>query len=123
MHEEFQEIIRIFRGKEKRMPVRLKRECLGLLTLICSEVPKWKIPAAQTLVKDPIVLSRAVNQSSSFFNEVLANPSLSADKLMKPGMTKASKKKVDKEKEKKVVCMEEQFDAYDKAMEAYLNRQ
>lgn len=123
MHEEFQEIIRIFRGKEKRMPVRLKRDCLGLLTLICCEVPKWKIPAAQTLVKDPIVLSRAVAQSSSFFNEVLANPSLSAEKLMKPGMTKASKKKIDKEKEKKVVSMEEQFDAYDQAMEAYLNRQ
>jgi hypothetical protein len=43
---------------------------------IISEVPRWKIPAAQPLIKDPILMSRAVQQSVRFFQEVVQKPSV-----------------------------------------------
>jgi hypothetical protein len=116
MHEEFREIYNLYRCSEKRMASSLRKDCLGLMALICCEVPKWKVQASQTLVADPMRLSRAVAQSSSFFNEVLANP-MRTD--IKPNMTKVKKTKVT---DKKVLNTEEHFSEYDKAMEAYLNR-
>ena len=98
------------------MASSLRKDCLGLMALICCEVPKWKVQASQTLVADPMRLSRAVAQSSSFFNEVLANP-MRTD--IKPNMTKVKKTKV---ADKKALNTEEHFSEYDKAMEAYLNR-
>ena len=41
---------------------------------IISEVPRWKVPAAQPLIKDPVVMSRAVQQSVRFFLEVVQKP-------------------------------------------------
>ena len=125
MHEEFIEIRRLFYLGEPRMASRFRRDCLAIMVLICTEVPRWKVPAATQLVKDPIRLSRAVGQGSSFFKEVLAYKSLTPDKLLKPTMTKGEKVKKAKamtEKEKKQMSTEEQFDAYDLIMEAYLNK-
>jgi hypothetical protein len=127
MHEEFGELMRLWRNGEKRMAVRLRRDCLGLMCLIVCEVPRWKVPAAPSLISDPVRLSRAVGQTSSFFNEVLAHKALSAGKQLKPTMTKGRKANtkaaaVATEKEKKALSLEEHFDAYDAAMEAYLNR-
>jgi hypothetical protein len=128
MHEEFGELMRLWRGGEGRMPARFRRDCLALMALIVSEVPRWKVPAAPVLVEDPVRLARAVGQGSSFFNEVLANPPLAPSKLLKPKMTRAVKvtkgpkgAKVN-EKAQKELSMEEHFDAYDAVMEAYLNR-
>jgi len=129
MHEEFGELMRLWRGGEGRMPARFRRECLALMALIVSEVPRWKVPAAPVLVEDPTRLARAVGQGSSFFGEVLTYPPLAPSKLLKPNMMKAPKgpktsvkgKKVN-EREKKEMSMEEHFDAYDAVMEAYLNR-
>jgi hypothetical protein len=123
MNEEFNELIRLYKGGEQRMANRFRKECLALMTLICCEVPKWKVPAAPTLVADPVRLSRAVGQSGGFFREVLAYKSLA--KPLKPNMTRAPRQKRTKElteKEKREMSMEEHFDAYDAAMEAYLNR-
>jgi hypothetical protein len=89
------------------------------MTLIVCEVPRWKVPAAPTLVEDPVRLSRAVGQASSFFGEVLAHRALPTD--LKQNMTKVAKKKTT-EKDKKATTLENHFDAYDAAMEAYLNR-
>jgi hypothetical protein len=125
MHEEFGELMRLWRGGESRMAIRLRRDCLGLMCLIVCEVPRWKVPAAPSLVADPVRLSRAVAQGSSFFNEVLAHKGLSAAKQLKPTMTRARSSKASAkatEKEKKELSLEEHFDAYDAAMEAYLNR-
>ena len=127
MHEEFGELMRLWRNGEKRMAVRLRRDCLGLMCLIVCEVPRWKVPAAPSLISDPVRLSRAVGQTASFFNEVLAHKALSAGKQLKPTMTKGRKANtkaagVATEKEKKALSLEEHFDAYDAAMEAYLNR-
>jgi hypothetical protein len=45
------------------------------------------------------------------------------EKQIKSTMTKLEKKKKLTEKDKKINSLEEHFDAYDAAMEAYLNRQ
>jgi hypothetical protein len=125
MNEEFQELIRLWRGGEKRMAARLRKDCLGWMAMICCEVPRWRVPAAPTLVEDPTRLARAVNSSIQFFNEVLSYPPLGASQQLKAKMMKAAKEKKIKnmtEKEKKQMTMEEQFDAYDAIMEKYLNK-
>ena len=124
MHEEFGELMRLWRGSEQRLPARCKKDCLALMALICCEVPRWKVPAAPVLVEDPVRLSRAVGQAASFFREVLANPPLPAQ--LKPTMTRAVRKKTQAkgptDKEKKEMSIEEHFDAYDAVMEAYLKK-
>ena len=122
MHEEFRELMRLWKGGEQRMATRFRRDCLGFMALIVCEVPRWKVPAAPSLVTDPLRLSRAVSQSSSFFREVLAHAPLAMEKQIKSTMTKLEKKKKLTEKDKKINSLEEHFDAYDAAMEAYLNR-
>jgi len=124
MNEEFGELYRLWRGGEGRMATKFRRDCLGLMCLICCEVPRWKVPAAPSLVADPIRLSRAVAQGGAFFNEVLANQ-MAPEKQIKASMTRAAKVKKTKEaseKDKKILSMEEHFNAYDAAMEAYLSR-
>ena len=74
MHEEFQSLIDLWRGKQARLSSKQKQECLALMVLIISEVPRWKVPAAQPLIKDAIIMSRAVEQSVRFFQEVIARP-------------------------------------------------
>lgn len=125
MHEEFIELRRLHRGGEKRMANRLRKDCLGLMILMCCEVPRWKVPAAPQLVQDPIKLSRAVSQSKMFFNEVLSYKPLAPEKQLKPTMTRGPREKKAKElteKEKQQLHMEDKFDAYDAIMEAYLSK-
>lgn len=122
MHEEFREIYGLWQGGEKRMPTKFRKDCLALMALICCEVPRWKVPASQTLVADPVRLSRAVSQGGSFFNEVLANP---VKETIKASMTRATKQKKAKpltEKEQRELTSEEKFSEYDRAMEAYLSK-
>lgn len=78
MHEEFQSLIDLWRGKQARLSSKQKQECLALMILVISEVPRWKVPAAQPLVKDPAVMSRAVQQSVRFFQEILIKPQVAA---------------------------------------------
>lgn len=124
MNEEFNELYRLWRGGESRMATKLRRDCLGLMAVICCEVPRWKVPAAPSLVADPVRLSRAVSQCGSFFNEVLAH-SIAPENQLKPSMMRAAKQRKSKaitEKEQKELTMEEKFSEYDAAMEAYLNK-
>jgi hypothetical protein len=123
MNEEFSELFRLWRGGEMRMAAKLRRDCLGLMAIICCEVPRWKVPAAPSLVADPVRLSRAVSQCGSFFNEVLAN-TMAPGNQIKPSMTKAAKKRTAalNEKEKKELTTEDKFSEYDAVMEAYLNK-
>ena len=115
MNEEFQELIRLYHGGESRMPARLRRDCLGLLVLICAEVPRWKVPAASSLVADPVRLSRAVGQGARFFHEVLAHPSLAAGAQLKASMARLRKKKEKTE-------VKEDHDEYDVVLDRYLAR-
>ena len=116
MHEEFIAIVNIFKLQDTRITNSFRKNLLGLCARILCEVPRWKVPAANPLIKDPLVLSRAVSQSPKFFMEILQYPSVSSKNLEK--MLK-NKGKVEKKTTKKLT-MEEQFHAFDKAMEQYM---
>lgn len=78
MHEEFQELLNLWRGKQGRLSAKQKQECLAFMILVITEVPRWKVPAAQPLIKDPTVMSRAVQQSVRFFQEILVKPKVNS---------------------------------------------
>lgn len=115
MNEEFQYIIEIFRSNDNRFTTTFKKNLLGLCARILCEVPRWKVPAAPALIKDGPKLSRSVQQIPKFFTEVLQYPSVSSNNLQK---LLKNKGKVDKSKKK--LSMEEQFEAFDRAMEMYM---
>ena len=71
MHEEFQGLLDLWRGRQPRLSMRQRQQCLALMILVILEVPRWKVPATQPLVKDPALMGRAVQQSVKFFQEVL----------------------------------------------------
>lgn len=118
MHEEFLNIVEIFKLNDVRFATSFKKNLLGLMARILCEVPKWKIPAANSLIKDHVVLSRAVEQTPKFFMEVLQYPSVSSGNLQK--LLKKKGKEETTKQDKKKLSMEEQFAAFDKAMEAYM---
>ena len=119
MHEEFQSLIDMWRGKQARLSSRQRHECLALMILVISEVPRWKVPAAQPLVKDPLVMSRAVQQSVRFFQEIVIKPPVTG--IVPKDLTGASKKK-------KVVAgakattMEDQMRLMDEMVMAFIAR-
>jgi hypothetical protein len=118
MNEEFLAIVELFRGQDLRITNSFKKNLLGLSARILCEVPRWKVPAANPLIKDPLILSRAVSQSPKFFVEILKYPSVTSKNLEK--MLK-NKGKVEKKGNKKI-SMEEQFAAFDAAMEKYMTK-
>jgi hypothetical protein len=119
MHEEFQELIYLWRAGEPRIAARLRRDCLGWMVLALVEVPRLRVPAAPILIQDQTRLSRAVSQTSQFFREVLANPPLPPGKALKLTLSKAREKKV-QNKEQKELTLEDQLNAFDAMIEAYL---
>ena len=116
MNDEFQSIIEIFQSNDARFNTTFKKNLLGLCARILCEVPRWKVPAANPLIKDPLVLSRAVSQTPKFFTEILQYPSVSSVNLQKLLKNKGKQQK----KESKKLTMEQQFEAFDKAMELYM---
>jgi hypothetical protein len=89
MHEEFQTLLAIYQEMDCSQKQRM--DTLIVLVQLLTDVPKWKVPAAPTLVADPTTLQRMVSQSESFFREVLALP-LPA-KLLPAKVTGLKKKK------------------------------
>jgi hypothetical protein len=71
MHEEFQALLDIYRSIQTQ---RKKIDIIAIMVQILTDVPKWKVPAAPSLVQDQTKLQRAVSQSESFFKEVLMLP-------------------------------------------------
>jgi len=71
MHEEFQALLDIYRSIQTQ---RKKLDIIAIMVQILTDVPKWKVPAAPSLVSDQTKLQRAVSQSESFFREVLMLP-------------------------------------------------
>ena len=119
MHEEFQCLLDLFRGTDPRFTGKHRKNILGLLVVILCEVPRWKVPAAPVLIKDPVTLSRAIKQSSNFFKEVMINPrvNLVGKNIFKGGkLSDTTKLKV-----VKINGLEDHFSAYEKAMEDYMN--
>jgi len=71
MHEEFQALLDIYRSIQTQ---RKKIDIIAIMVQILTDVPKWKVPAAPSLVQDQTKLQRAVSQSEGFFREVLILP-------------------------------------------------
>jgi hypothetical protein len=118
MHEEFQSLIDLWRGKQTRLTSKQKQECLALMIMVIAEVPRWKIPAAQPLVKDPVILARAVQQSANFFKEILLKPSVPS---VVPKDLVAGKQKKNKDV-KKATNMEQQMRLMDDMVMAFIQR-
>jgi hypothetical protein len=74
MHEEFQCLLDIYRSTDKIASAKRRQDALILMVQILTEVPRWRVPAAPTLIKDQVVLARAVQQSEVFFSEIMKFP-------------------------------------------------
>ena len=72
MHEEFQALLDIYRSAEAAQ--KRKNDTIVLMVQLLTDVPRWKVPAAPSLVPDQMKLERMVTQSEVFFREVLAMP-------------------------------------------------
>ena len=118
MHEEFQCLIDMWKGKQARLSSRQKQECLGIMILVISEVPRWKIPAAQPLIKDPTVMSRAVQQSVRFFQEILVKPRVNG--IVPKDLVGASKKKT--VSSEKPTSMDDQMRLMDEMVMAFIQK-
>ena len=118
MHEEFQSLLDLWKGKIPRLTSRQKQECLALMILVISEVPRWKVPAAQALVKDPIVMSRAIQQSVRFFQEVVQRPPVQS--VVPKDITGTYKKPV--KASDKPTTVEDQMRLMDEMVMAFIQR-
>ena len=118
MNEEFMTLIELLKNPPKGLTA--KRHIFTILTQILVEVPRWKIPAAEPLIKDPVYLARAVKMVPKFFQEVLKydSPKRQAE-LAKALKNKGGVIPKPKPKEKEKGAMT-QMEAFDKAMEAYM---
>lgn len=91
MHEEFQALLDIYRSSDFKLTQRRKLDTIATMVQILTDVPKWKVPAAPSLVPDQVKLQRAVSQSEGFFREVLMLPL--PKKLLPATVTGLTKKK------------------------------
>lgn len=101
MHEEYQNLLDLYRSTDGTFPTKHKINALILMIQILCEVPRWKVPAAPSLVGDPLVLQRATGTSINFYKEIIAYPMPSkpmpktvgslALRKVKSGDTKADK--------------------------------
>lgn len=91
MHEEFQALLDIYRSTDFRITQRQKLDTVALMVQILTDVPKWKVPAAPSLVPDQTKLQRAVSQAEPFFKEVLMMPI--PKKMLPPTVTGLKQKK------------------------------
>jgi len=118
MHEEFQSLIDLYKGKMARVTSRQKQECLALMVLIIAEVPRWKIPAVQPLIKDAVIMSRAVEQSVRFFQEVVQKPPVPS--VVPKDVVGGPMKKV--KPTEKLSAMEEKMRLMDEMVMTFLQR-
>jgi hypothetical protein len=91
MHEEFQALLDIYRSIDLKITQRKKIDTIAIMIQILTDVPKWKVPAAPSLVPDVTKLQRATSQAETFFREVLMLPI--PKKLLPPTVTGLKQKK------------------------------
>ena len=71
MHEEYQTLLDLYRSTDGSIPAKHKINCLVLMVQILCEIPRWRVPAAPSLVGDPLVLQRATTSAPQFYKEIL----------------------------------------------------
>jgi hypothetical protein len=123
MNEEFQILVNLWKEGDKRIQGGAKRQLLAVLTQILCEVPRWKVPAAPPLIKDPVAMTQLIRQCPKFFREVIAfDPPPAGLAVQKAFRTRG---KVDSKAvaaAKKGEAAVTQMDAFDRALEAYFSR-
>jgi len=119
MNEEFQSLLELWTNPPKGLGAGARKQILTILTQILTEVPKWKVPAATALIRDPLYMSNLAKTIPRFFKEVLSyDPPKRAAELEKALKTKnAPKVKAVAKKPDAPLTKEE---AFEKAMEAYI---
>jgi hypothetical protein len=125
MNEEFLAIFDLYRFPYKNILTSRRRlDLLCLMFQLLCEVPRWKIPAAAALVKDPIVLRKGIAHVENFFREVLAYemPPTDIIKEAKKAKVKAKTLNGKSEKDKKKDMIEEQLAIYDKAIDSIMHK-
>lgn len=122
MNEEFQCLLTLWRGGDADITASARKQILGLLGQILCEVPRWKVPAAPALVKDPIQVSRAVSQTGKFFREVLANPAVQNNKELQKRLKAKGAEPKQKMKKGAAAEYEDKMAAFDAAMNAFMSR-
>ena len=111
MHEEFQALLDIYRAPDQKNTQKRKMDTLVIMVQLLTEVPKWRVPAAPSLVPDPTKLERMVSQVETFYREVLMLPL--PPKLLPVTVTGLKKKKAkEPSKEDK---LKQQLDMIDQA--------
>jgi hypothetical protein len=120
MHEEFQCLLELWRGADRRINGTDRKYILGLLAVLLSEVPRLKIPAAPALIKDPVTISRAVGQTKKFFAEVLAYPKPATTTLAKYFKTKNMNDK-QKDKLKTIGTQQTKIETMNALVNAYIS--
>jgi hypothetical protein len=126
MNEEFQSILQLFSYPNKKLSAKRRIDLLCLAIQIVCEVPRWKVPAAPALVKDPVALERAMTHAESFFREVLAYdaPIGDVEREAKKGSSKSISGPVTKpvsQKQRKQMSLEEHLNARDAMIDSWLN--
>jgi hypothetical protein len=123
MDEEFMAILNLYGHPDRRLTAKRRMDLLCLAIQIVCEVPRWKVPAAPSLVKDPVALERAVSHAEGFFREVLqfAPPSGDVVKEARRGVKTANPiNKVMTTKQKHEMGLQEHLAAYDTAINNFL---
>ena len=121
MNEEFKAILQLYLIPRKTISQKRRQDLLCLAIQIVCEVPRWKIPAAPSLVKDPLALERAIGHAESFFREVLAYDPPVGDlpkEAKKPVKIAALKAKTNKQLHQ--LNVEEHLAAYDAVIDKWL---
>ena len=123
MHEEFQTLVDLWRnGKE--IQGGAKKQILTVLTQILCEVPRWKVPAAPALIRDPVAMSQAIRQVPKFFREVMAyDPPSSIASITKAFRSRGKVEPKNVAKAKKGEAAEDKMSAFDRALEDYFAKQ
>lgn len=123
MHEEFQTLLDLWRNGDKRVQGGAKKQILAVLTQVLCEVPRWKVPAAPALIKDPVALTATIRQVPQFFREVLAyDPPQAGAAVVKAFKARGKVDSRAAAKAKKGEAVSAKMDAFDAALEAYFGR-
>lgn len=115
MNEEIAALVHLYKSSGSVLTARRRQDILILILQVLTEVPKWKVPAAQPVVRDPIVLERAVAQAPNFFAEVLSKPE--PRKVIRKVAAPRKKKATDEKK----VSLEDKLMLSDAAISNYFS--
>jgi len=72
LHEEFQAMLDLYRDHDTSQKHR--NDLIAIMVQLLCEVPKWKVPAAPSLVQDAGTLQRILQSAPQFFEELLRLP-------------------------------------------------